>query len=114
LAITKEKLRVIYESGEKFVREELLRGASYDAVIIDCTDFEYEGSAAFSLVTDEFYQDLKQLLVPSGGFIQQISVKNNMETFRAQFEKLGFGRIEFAEVMQPIYGETIPLCCVHK
>jgi len=111
------RLEVVIGGGSPFMEDLLGKGkeGTIGAVIVDCTDFALdEDSIAAELFTPQFYETIHKLLIPGGGFSQQITKPWYQDAFSERARKGGFSRIEVRNSFTPEYGGELPLAFCYK
>lgn len=115
--IEKGRLEVVISGGAPYMEKLLAegKGATVGGVIIDCTDFALdENSIAAELFTPKFYETIYKLLLPGGGFSQQITKPFYKQAFSDRAQKGGFKNIDVFACVTPEYGGELPLAHCHK
>ena len=111
------RLEVVINGGAPYM-EQLLKEkkeGSVGAIVIDCTDFALdEDSIAAELFTPQFYGTIHKLLIPGGGFSQQITKPYYKDAFSERAAKGGFEDIKVSTQSPLNMEESYPLLIALK
>jgi spermidine synthase len=103
------RFTLIFNDGAEFAKQALFEKKKFDGIIIDCTDVDVEDSAACSLFTVPFYQNILHLLNKNALFSQQVSDVQSKVKFEKMVYEAGFRETKIVFSDTPEYSVSLPI-----
>lgn len=103
------RVSLIFNDGAEYVIQAICQKKMFDAIIIDCTDVDIEESAACSLFTVAFYENILNILKYEALFSQQVSDVQSKVKFEKMVYDSGFRDIRVVFSHTPEYSVALPI-----